>query len=99
MVVNDLDIMRIAFPERKTDAQRAFTVIAHCPARSPLSLWSPTLLSGLRSCSVLATFKADSKSTAAAKFKPRNCLGVSPSHTLRLAALRHERIMAKTYYG
>jgi hypothetical protein len=38
MVVNDLDIMRIAFPERKTDAQRACAVIAHCPARSPLSL-------------------------------------------------------------
>jgi hypothetical protein len=38
MVVNDLDIVRIAFPERKTERQRAFTIIAHCPARSPLSL-------------------------------------------------------------
>src|SRR5579862_2308325 len=57
------------------------------------------LLSGLKSCSVLATFRADSKSTAAAKSKPRNWLGVSPSHTLRLAALRHDLIMAKTYYG
>jgi len=38
MVVNDLDIVRIALPERKQMRQRVFTVIAHCPARSPLSL-------------------------------------------------------------
>jgi hypothetical protein len=45
---------------------------------------------------VRVAFKADSRSTAAAKSKPRNWLGVSPSHTLRLAALRHDRIMAET---
>jgi len=79
--------------------QRAFTVIAHWPWRSPLSLCNPTLLSGLKSCRVLATFNTDNKSSAQAKSKPRNLLDVSPSQTLRLAALCHDRIMAITYYG
>jgi hypothetical protein len=48
---------------------------------------------------VLATFNADNKSNAPAKSKPRNLLGVSPSHTLRLVVLRHDWIMAETYYG
>src|SRR5665811_1512632 len=87
------------FLNTKQIRQRAFTVIAHWPLRSPLSLFSPTLLSGLKSCRVLATFNADNKSNAPAKSKPRNWLGVSPSHTLRLAALRHDWIMAETYYG
>jgi hypothetical protein len=37
MVVDNLDIVRVALSEKQM-RQRAFTVIAHCPARSPLSL-------------------------------------------------------------
>src|ERR1043166_3738342 len=76
----------------------SFTVTAHCSLRSPLSLCNPTLLSGLRSRNDLTAVSASSKSMATAKSNPRNRLGRPPSHTWRGAALRHDRIMAKTYY-
>jgi hypothetical protein len=40
MVVNDLNVVGVAVPERETEKQmrqRAFTVVAYWPARSPLS--------------------------------------------------------------
>src|SRR5262249_59831281 len=76
----------------------SFPVIAHCSFRSPLSLCKPTLLSGLMSANDFATFNASSRSMAAAKSNPRNRFGRPPSHTWRDAVLRHDRIMAKTYY-
>src|SRR5205807_4298385 len=59
----------------------------------------PTLFKGLKSPSDLATFRANSESTAASKSNPRNWFGRSPSHTLRAAEFRHDLIMARTYYG
>jgi hypothetical protein len=55
-------------------------------------------------CRVLAAFNADSESNAPANPMLQQNLsreigpGISPSHTLRLAALRQDWIMAKTYY-
>ena len=50
------------------------------------------------SLSLLATFKAKSKSAAVSKSNPRNRFGFSLCQTLRLAALCHDWITAETYY-
>ena len=99
VVVDNFNIVRIALPEGKANPPAG--VHRHRPlTRSiPLEFMESYAFERTEICRVLATFKADSRSTAAAKSKPRNWLGVSPRHTLRLAALRHDRIMAETYYA
>jgi hypothetical protein len=73
------------------NSHRSFTVMAHWPLRFPLSLCRATLRSGLRSFSVLAMFKASSRSTAASKFRPRNSFGSAPSQTFFWSRnLRHD---------
>lgn len=47
-------------------------VIAHCPALSPVSLCSPTLLNGLRSVNAVAASSAASKSSANSISSPEN---------------------------
>jgi hypothetical protein len=54
VVVNDLYVVGVALPEYKANTPTCVQ-----GQRSPLSLCSPTLLSGLKSCRVLATFNAD----------------------------------------
>lgn len=46
----------------------------------------------------LRNIQCEQRSTALSKSRPRNWFGRSPSHTLRVAELRHDRIMATTYY-
>jgi hypothetical protein len=65
MVVNDLNVVGVAVPEREANAPTC--VHGHRPLGSPLSSRSPTLLRGLRSRRVAGTFNANNRSVAAAK--------------------------------
>jgi hypothetical protein len=49
VIVDDLDIERIAFAELKADTPTVMTVMAHCFFRAPFNLCNPTLRNGLRS--------------------------------------------------
>jgi hypothetical protein len=99
VVIHDFDFVRVAFAKFETNAPAV--VHRHRPFSAPIAfeLVQATLFKGLRSPSDFATFRANSKSTAASKSSPRNWFGRSPSHTLRAAEFRHDLIMARTYYG
>ena len=99
VVVNDLYVVGVALPEYKANTPTC--VHGHRPLAFAVSLelvqsdafkWTQVLQGA-------GEFNADNKSNAPAKSKPRNWLGVSPSHALRPAALRHDWITAETYYG
>src|SRR5579872_7366482 len=75
-----------------------FTVIAHCPLRSPLSLCSPTDLRGFKSASEVAALSAASSSIAATSSSPENLL-LRSSTNRRVALFAHDLIIRNGYYA
>jgi hypothetical protein len=98
VIVDNLDVMSITFSEFEANSPRSADSHRPLLLAIALELVEADALSGLRSRNDFATFKASNKSMAASKSNPRNWFGLPPSQTLRVAALRQDRIMAKMYY-
>jgi hypothetical protein len=47
VIIDDFDVVGVTVAKLEAIRQRAFTFIAYCPLRSPLSLCSPTLFSAI----------------------------------------------------